>query len=201
MIKQENDKVEDSMVLEDEYKRLQQQFKVGYEISQKLFLEEQDQRQAMAFYQRRNNAMLEVLSKVDTQPNSLISIDKSRISKIIEQSPRLSKTLTPLLEFTNESKLDKLHYVNLFINESLPELINDDLSSIEINPQNIESWIRRQKLQLISKNFKPIDIPATGIHQEYIGHDCPPPEDETVTKTNKKKRKAPAEAGKKKVKT
>lgn len=187
--------------LEQEFKNLLERFKAGYEISQKLFLEEQDQRQTLAYYQRRNNALLEMLSKFESQSNLPTSIDDTRINKIIEQSSRLSKILTPLINFNHETKIDRLHYVDVFINETIPEQINDDLSGIEINPQSLESWIQHQKFDLISKNMKPIDIPATGIHSEYIGHDRPPPEEETTSKPAKKKRKAPSEAAKKKLKT
>lgn len=178
-----------------EYARLHNKFKVLYQVSHKVFIEEQQQRQTLAFLKRRNNALLDLLHKVDDTP---ATTDDDKIQRIIDRTPKLAKLLTPLLSLNENTIIDKSHFINCFIDEAVPDLLNDDISPLEINPQDFESWINRQKTTLTSLNFSEIDISHLGLYLEYIGTDCPPPEDEI---NRKKKRKFTHEGPKKKQKT
>jgi hypothetical protein len=173
-----------------EYEHLQNQFNECYEISQRIFTEEQNQRQTLAFFQRRNNALLELICKVEPQPSLQVTVDTARIEKIMETSNRLLNVLTLLVDFSPETEIDKLHYVNLYLNEMVPELVNDDISSVEINPQEVDSWVQRENLPVVPPEMKQIEIPACGMAMEYVGTDGPNVEPEVVVgKAVKKKRK------------
>jgi hypothetical protein len=156
----------------------------------------------LAFFQRRNNALLELICKVEPQPPLQVSVDTARIEQIMEKSNRLLNVLTLLVDFSPETEIDKLHYVNLYLNELVPDLLNDDISSLEINPQQVDSWVQRENLGLAPPDFKQIEIPASGLVQQYVGTDGPTVEQESVAvKPVKKKRKQASEpAAKKKAK-
>ncbi|KAK6456408.1 uncharacterized protein RJT20DRAFT_44361 [Scheffersomyces xylosifermentans] len=173
------------------YERYYEKFKKVYAQSNKLFELEKSQRQTLAYYQRKNNALLKLLDEFETAhgnqnlPDSLEEIfagrDRSRLEAIVEQAPRLAASLGPLFQLIggddeeevpdNKVEVEKHHLINLYINESIPDLINDDSISIQKNPQDPESWTRRHYPNLTTSRFKPVDFPINGLISEYVGHD------------------------------
>lgn len=165
------------------YQRFQQRFVKVYETLHDLFEKEKSQRQSLTYFQQRNNALLKLIQEFDEEGQNRNTVEPhritleplsmesaSRISTLIQRVPRLQAKLTPLLKLMNGSELEveKQHLINLFLNEKIPENINDDLISMETNPQDIESWCRRNYPNLVKLDFKPTDIPVKGLRAEYI---------------------------------
>lgn len=167
------------------FKKYQEKFDKVYSISQKLFLTEKAQRQTFHYYHRRNNALIDLIEKFDAkhprESKNVISssinndefiseTDKSRIEKIIEINPRLKSTLTPLLSIddsTKETIFKNSYKINLILNESIPELINDDLDIIETNPQDSDNWVKRNYPHLVISKYKSIDLKIDGIKENF----------------------------------
>ena len=161
------------------YQRFQQRFVKVYETSHDLFEKEKSQRQSLTYFHQRNNALLKLIQEFDEEGHNRNTVEPlslesaSRISTLIQRVPRLQAKLTPLLKLMNGSELEveKQHLINLFLNEKIPENINDDLISMETNPQDVESWCRRNYPNLIKLDFTPTDIPVKGLRAEYINSD------------------------------
>lgn len=159
------------------YEKLQDRFKKAYIKSQQLFEIERNQRQTLSYYHRRNQAILSLLAElepIDAQTTNVIAPD--RIRKIGEVAPRLKPILDPLVKLNSnkdDQPISKNHYLNLYLVEKIPDLINDDMISLEINPQEVESWCRRHYPNLVASKYKPFLIQSTGINSEYTGSDYP----------------------------
>lgn len=148
------------------FEKYQDRFYRVYSVSQKLFQNEISQRQTLNFYQRRNNALIDLLDKFESKESitpatdqALPDEDKSRIENLIAMNPKLQKVLGPLLTIDDpDQQFKETHKINLFVNEAIPDLINDDMSSFELNPQDIEPWVRRHYPNLVISKYKPLKI-------------------------------------------
>lgn len=166
------------------YELYKRRFQNAYTKSIQLFEHEQAQRQTLYYYQRRNNAILGILDAYEessgnqkTQVQDPVS-EIAKIDQILARSPVLAPELSKVKALLSQSESDisglllrKRHLLDLYINESVPELINDDVASHENNPQSIHSWAKRNYPDLISVNFKPINFTTEGLAKEYIGND------------------------------
>lgn len=170
------------------FEKYQERFYKVYSISQKLFQNEVSQRQALSFYQRRNNALIDLLDKFEskeplspTTDQVMAGTDKSRIENLIAMNPRLQEVLTPLLAIDDsQQQFKETHKINLLINEAIPDLINDDMGNFELNPQDIEPWVRRHYPNLVISKYKPLTINANKFKETV---------DTGSTTTTKRKRK------------
>lgn len=151
--------LKDYSLVFDEYK---EKFNKAYSLSQKLFEAERALRQTLSYYYRRNNAILDLLDDFGDSAESsdiLDDVDQDRLKNIIEMNPRLRKPLSELLQVKeNSSTLSKQRYIHALITESLSEFINDDVTHLEMNPQDIEFWIRRYYPQLITSKHRLIEV-------------------------------------------
>lgn len=154
------------------FEKYQERFNKVYETSQQLFVSERAQRETLNYYQRRNNALLELLNQLEDNENTveiddiLNDNDKSRIENIIEMNPNLKTLLDPLLHLEKGNvQLKRSYKINLFLQESIPELVNDDIDLIESNPQSSDTWIRRNHPNLVISKYKPIDLKPSGIRE------------------------------------
>lgn len=177
--------------LQQLYHTLQDRFKtVSSELS-KTYEEEQNQRKTLSYYQRRNQAILNVLecfentSTLTTTNNNTTStpldtFDADRIRRIVAKVPRLAKTLSPLMQQHQQQEASPSNIpissnllLNAYLIENVPDLIDDDLTSIEINPQSIESWCRRNQhtigTSLVTGASKPVTIKMLKRLNEYSG--------------------------------
>lgn len=169
--------------LQQLYQDLQNQFKTASLQLSKAFEEERNQRKTLSYYERRNQAILNILECIEENSNNSTSnshettdpFDTERIRRIVEKAPRLAKTLSPLTthrQFSNVPISSNL-YLIAYLMDHIPDLIDDDLTSIEINPQSIESWCRRNRhsiaANLVSGASKPITIEMLKRLNEYNG--------------------------------
>lgn len=152
------------------YEELQAQFHESYAISQKLFLTERTQRQALYYHKRRIDALLDYLGELeeDKEPEH----DRNQILNIIQKKPHLEETLLPLLDIESgkppsQIPLKQAYNIDLATEEMIPGIANDELDSAELNPQNTEMWVRRNYSYLVVSKFKPLDIRARGV-REYL---------------------------------
>lgn len=189
------------------YEKFQKRFNRVYETSHSLFEQEKSQRQSLTYFQQRNNALLKLIEEFDhagprrnvVEPLSIETA--TRVSMLIQRVTRLQQKLAPLLRLVggSEFEVDKQHLINLYINEKIPEEINDDISSIERNPQDIVSWCRRNYPDLVLLDYKPTDIPVKGLRAEYINSELVlDTEGMEFDQISIGKRKAPGETGPKK---
>lgn len=154
------------------FEKYQERFNKVYETSQQLFYSERAQRETLNYYQRRNNAILELLNKLEDNKDTaeiddiLDDGDKIRIENILEMNPKLKPVLDPLLNLDQGTvQLKNSYKINLFLQESIPELASDDLDLIESNPQSSDTWIRRNHPNLVISKYKAIDLKSTGIRE------------------------------------
>lgn len=188
----DNDATQDPTSSNKDYAKLfekyQERFYKVYSVSQKLFQNEVSQRQALSFYQRRNNALIDLLDKFEskepvspTTDQVLADSDKSRIENLITMNPRLQEVLAPLLAIDDsQQQFKETHKINLLINEAIPDLINDDMGNFELNPQDIEPWVRRHYPNLVISKYKPLTISGNKFKETV---------DTSSTTTTKRKRK------------
>lgn len=188
----DNDATQDPTSSNKDYAKLfekyQERFYKVYSVSQRLFQSEVSQRQALSFYQRRNNALIDLLDKFEskepvppTTDQALADSDKSRIENLITMNPRLKEVLTPLLAIDDsQQQFKETHKINLLINEAIPDLINDDMGNFELNPQDIEPWVRRHYPNLVISKYKPLTISGNKFKETV---------DTGSTTTTKRKRK------------
>ena len=170
------------------FEKYQERFYKVYSVSQKIFQSEVSQRQALSFYQRRNNALIDLLDKFESKELVAPSTDQapadgvnSRIENLIAMNPRLLEVLTPLLSIDDpKQQFKETHKINLLINEAIPDLINDDMGNFELNPQDIEPWVRRHYPNLVISKYKPLTISGNKFKETV---------DTGSTTTTKRKRK------------
>lgn len=170
------------------YESLQEQFNKAYSLSQKLFVTEKTQRQTLYFYKRRNNALLDFLYELEGEEDNLetpLNIDQTRIANLINFKPELHAQLLPIMQMLtntdpNQIRLKLNLSVDLATDELIPELPNDDLHTIETNPQDTEMWTRRNYSHLVISKFKPAEIRGKGV-REYI---------DSPTLNNKRRKRA-----------
>lgn len=169
------------------YDTLQEHFNKVYSVSQKLFVTEKTQRQTMYYYKRRNDAILDLLCELEGEDENVdipVHLEPQRIADIISAKPELQNILEPALRIARGDdpatiKVKESYNVDLAVNESIPEIANDELDTVEINPQDTEMWTRRNYAHLVISKFKPVEIRGKGV-REYI---IPP----TITTKRKKK--------------
>ncbi|GEQ70736.1 hypothetical protein JCM33374_g4415 [Metschnikowia sp. JCM 33374] len=157
------------------YEELQQRFNQSYAISQKLFIAEKTQRQTLYHYKRRLNALLDVLQDIEgdsTDIDEPLAIDTTRLSSIVAWRPELAQDLNPVLQMASDDlpsqiPLKRSYGVNLAVDEMIPEIPNDELDSIELNPHDTDMWTRRNFMHLVVSKFRPAEIRARGI-KEYV---------------------------------
>lgn len=132
---------------------LQKQFNESYNLSVELFEAEQAQRQTMNFYQRRNNALLELLSNLESGADAnILELTRNRIENMAQMNPELSLVLEPLLN--EEVPLKHAHKINMFIHEGILEIPNEGLENHERNPQDLESWACRHMPHLTNLRYR-----------------------------------------------
>lgn len=158
------------------YEQLQERFHKAYSLSQKLFITEKAQRQALYHSKRKNLALLEILRDVEKYEEAYddlpLQIDSARIERLIEAKPFLKNTLEPLIRMGHHApaatiELKPSYPVNLAVDEAIPEVENDELDSVELNPQETEMWNRRNFSHLVVSKFKPVEIRTKGV-REYV---------------------------------
>ncbi|KAJ9113295.1 hypothetical protein QFC19_000213 [Naganishia cerealis] len=132
---------------------LQKQFNESYNVSVELFEAEQAQRQTMNFYQRRNNALLELLSNIESEPDTnILELTKNRIENMAQMNPALSLVLEPLMK--EDVPLKHAHKINMFIHEGILEIPNEGLENYERNPQDLEPWACRHMPHLTNSRYR-----------------------------------------------
>lgn len=159
------------------YELLQARFNKSYALSQKLFVTEKTQRQTLYHYKRRVNALLDVLRDIEGESAANIdeplNIDHDRLALLVTWQPELKECLQTALDISDGSMtpsqipLKRSYGVNLAVDEMIPELPNDELDTIELNPQDTDMWIRRHFLHLVVSKFRPAEIRAKGV-REYV---------------------------------
>ncbi|EDK45144.1 hypothetical protein LELG_03323 [Lodderomyces elongisporus NRRL YB-4239] len=163
--------------LQDLFSLLQEQFKASSAKLEKTRKQEQYQRTTMAYYQRRNDALLNILDESGLESQTHLDTDykipnddeKRRIDLIIERVPRIAKTLKPLAQdlgekgnkmtgsFTSKT-INSNHFINMYLLETIPDLADDDLMQLEVNPQEADSWCRRNLPNLVNAQNVPITL-------------------------------------------
>lgn len=132
---------------------LQKQFLHVYHKSVDLFEEERAQRKAMIFYQQRNNALLELLTNIEPQPDAnFIHETSNRIENIIEMNPALASILEPLVR--QKAPLKPAHKLNMFLHETIPETSQEIIEEYERNPQDLEPWACRHIPHLTNPRYR-----------------------------------------------
>lgn len=165
------------------FEKYQDRFNRAYAISKKLFITEKSQRQTLNYYHRRNNTLLDLLDKFEEDDNGHdpFEINVARVANIIDLNPQLGQSLTPLLNFNDNQTVKKSYKVNLLVGENVPELVNDDLDTIEQNPQDTDPWVRRNYSHLVKSKFKSIDVMSKGVKENA----------EAASLASKKRKKLP----------
>ncbi|KAI5954496.1 hypothetical protein KGF54_002271 [Candida jiufengensis] len=155
------------------YSQLQEKFKTVATSLNTTFENEKNQRKTLAYYQRRNQAILDILEKfedeIPQETNGNIDsneIEIDRLNQIISKVPRLKNTLSKIT--TKEEKLDSNTLLNLYLIEKIPDLINDEFISFEINPQSADVWCN-QNTPFINGDFKPMTLKSLENFNEYNG--------------------------------
>lgn len=173
------------------YEGLQEQFNKAYSLSQTLFVTEKTQRQALNYYKRRKNALTDFLADLEASDDDIdmpLQINPQRIANLIALKPDLEPTLRPLLHIAAGTDplliaLKPTYGVDLTTEELIPDLPNDDLDSVENNPQDTEMWTRRNYSHLVNSKFKPAEIRPKGVRDYFESPSL-----------NSKRRKRPKEA-------
>lgn len=140
------------------YVKLQEEFFLKYNQSNQFHHQEKAQRKLLAFYQRRNNAILDILAEFSQGSDGTdLGLRIDNLLTLVE-NPNVKKTLSKLKvgEFSQDEA--KLHKLNLLLLESISELEIDDLINLEKNPQDIEFWLRRSHPNLVLSRFRPIEF-------------------------------------------
>ncbi|CAH2352899.1 hypothetical protein CLIB1423_08S03686 [[Candida] railenensis] len=158
----------------EDYSKLMQQyqdkFNIAYMKSQSLWKAEKLQRQTLYSYQRKVNSLLDLLSSYEVDPKNA-DTEKSehvlRIENLLKSkgiNPKLKSILEPLKEFKDTTKIqNNNHSLNLYLTETIPEVVGDEIDHLEVNPQDAEAWVRRQYPHLVVSKFKPVNVSSTSI--------------------------------------
>lgn len=152
------------------FESYQERFHQAYALSQKLFEMERQQRQTLNYYQRRNNALLDVLEEFeDGDENNIDALsdkDRMRLENLINMNPRLKPTLETLLNIDDsEMQIRNTYNINLLINEIIPELAHDEVDNFELNPQDIELWVTRHCAHLAISKYTPMNLYADNMKE------------------------------------
>lgn len=156
------------------YEELQEKFNKVFALSQKLFITDKTQRQTLYYYKRRNDAILDFLAETDEEmiADEPFDISTERLDNLISMSPELAEILSPLKQMaSNEAPetilVKELMHADLPVYEMVPDTVNDELDTVEVNPQDTDMWIRRNYAHLVISKFKPLEIRGKGV-REYI---------------------------------
>ncbi|KAI5962229.1 uncharacterized protein KGF55_003305 [Candida pseudojiufengensis] len=159
------------------YNQLQEKFKIVFTESNRLFENERNQRKTLAYYQRRNQAILDILEKFEEEEeneengtkddDTSKEIENNRIKQIISKVPRLKNTLSKLID-SDQFKPDSNTLLNLYLIEKIPDLVNDEFISLEINPQSADLWCNKNT-PFINGDYKPITLETLNNFNEYSG--------------------------------
>lgn len=159
------------------YDELMERFNKVYNESQVLHAAEKVQRQTLYQFKRRKNALIDFLRSFDDSSFELLDdspmeVDAARIESLITFEPSLQNTLLPILqiardELAQDVSLDESAGLGLIVDELIPELQYDELDAAELNPQDMEMWVRRNFSHLVVSKFKPADIRAKGV-RDYV---------------------------------
>ncbi|KAM3126626.1 hypothetical protein CJJ07_002276 [Candidozyma auris] len=156
------------------YEDLQSRFNEVYAVSHKLAITERAQRQTLYHYRRKIDALLDYMAELkDYEEESLdtpLKLDTTKIENVIKRKPELSETLKPLLQMSNEDdpkdiKFKRSYNVNLTVDESIPEIQQDELDAVEVNPQETEMWVRRNYPHLVVSKFRPVEIRGKDVRE------------------------------------
>lgn len=154
------------------YADLQEKYHLAYSRSQKLFVTEKAQRKTLYHYKRRINAILDLLADSENETLPDPGIDADRISAVIQKEPALEKHLSLVLKIAagEDEKtipLKPSSLIDLAVNEMIPELTNDELDTVEMNPQDTDMWTRRNFSNLVISKFRPAVVNAKGVRDYY----------------------------------
>lgn len=156
------------------YEELQEKFNKVFAVSQKLFITDKTQRQTLYYYKRRNDAILDFLDEIDEElvADDPFDLSKDRLDNLVSMSPDLAQILSPLQQIASNAAPDtvlvkELLHADLPVYEMIPDTVNDELDTVEVNPQDTDMWIRRNYTHLVISKFKPLEIRGKGV-REYI---------------------------------
>lgn len=151
------------------YNKLQQRFEVVLKASATLFDLENSSRQTLAYFKRRNDAILDYLDTVEER--KLATLDKDRLDALVERCPRIADTVMPIADLDDpQLKIHKKHYENLYLTEQISDLINDDVSPLEVDPTLAQWWCQTHNHHdLVLPQFRLADVPVEGIQEGYVG--------------------------------
>lgn len=173
----EEDTVVESIDYYQIYDELMEKFNKVYNESQVLHAAEKVQRQTLYQYKRRKNALIDFLRSFDDSTFEFLDdltmkIDEARIESLLMFDPSLKQKLMPILqiardELAQDISLEDSAGLSLIVDELIPELQYDELDAAEMNPQEMEMWVRRNFSHLVVSKFKPADIRAKGV-RDYV---------------------------------
>lgn len=156
------------------YEELQLHFHEVYSLSHKLAVTEKAQRQTLYNYRRKIDALLDYMAEFedrDEDPlDGPLAVDNKKIEDIISRRPELKNTLSPLLQISQDDspadiKLKKSYNVNLTVDELIPDIPQDELDAVEVNPQETEMWVRRNYPHLVVSKFRPIEVRGKNVRE------------------------------------
>lgn len=135
---------------------------------------EKAQRQTLYNYRRKIDALLDYMAEFedrDEDPlDGPLAVDNKKIEDIISRRPELKNTLSPLLQISQDDspadiKLKKSYNVNLTVDELIPDIPQDELDAVEVNPQETEMWVRRNYPHLVVSKFRPIEVRGKNVRE------------------------------------
>lgn len=169
------------------YKKLQKRFELADKVATTLFDTENSSRQTLAFLKRRNDALLEFLAGVE--PKQEIEMDQARLEALVAQCPRVGECIEPIGDMDTEgAQVHKKHFESMYLDEQVSDLVNDDVTPLEISPLLAEWWCHTHGLPLVLKLFAVGDIGIEGVQPGYIGSGIEMNWSETEKKRPQKKR-------------
>lgn len=167
-VKREYDAAFEELNAEDQdYNKLmehyQDKFYKAYTKSQALWKAEKVQRQALYAYQRKVNAILDLLSSYEE--DNAVCENAARIENLCAslENPTVRRMLRSLRDLRSTAEISNLHRLNLYLTESIPDVVGDEVDHLEVNPQDAEAWVRRSYPHLVVSKFKPITVMSTSI--------------------------------------
>lgn len=156
--------------------KYQLKFNIAYARSQSLWKAEKVQRRALYAYQRKVNALLELLNSYEEDP-APVDDDDIRILRLLEDkniNPSVKKILQPLQHFDEKTNISNSHRINLYLAETIPEVVGDEVDHLEVNPQEPEAWVRRHYPHLVVSKFRPVAVSSTFV-QNSVDTQVPRP--------------------------
>lgn len=158
------------------YDELQLQFYEVYNVSQRLAVTEKVQRQTLYSYRRKIDALLNYMAELEGRDEESIeeplALDSKRIEEILQRKPGLRKTLTPFLQIAQNElpeniKFKKSYNANLAVEELIPDIRQDELDTVEVNPQETEMWVRRNYPHLVVSKFRPVEVRGKDVREHH----------------------------------